>query len=203
MSNLSVKNKVKLINSKFVGGPRGFNNLPQYQPLPLSLSNNLIPENLYVSPPNSPTGVNNSASVASNIGSVSSLAPYTEAPTVDPTVAPIEDVVNEYIPVVQHNYNANIAAWKNRNTLKNKKYKTRANDNAANQAKLRAQLAQASLHSLAYNNGEEHSSQYWQNKRAANTAVVKPVVKTVSKWAPVKTGTFRRRNRKSRRNGRK
>jgi hypothetical protein len=42
--------------------------------------------------------------------------------------------VNEYVPIAEHNYAANIAAWKTRNTTKNKTYKTRANYNANSRA---------------------------------------------------------------------
>jgi hypothetical protein len=124
MSNLSVKNRVKLINNKFVGSTKGFNNLPMYQKN--NNTNNtwnvddVIPENFYVSPPNSPTGLNSPMSVASNVGSVGSFAPPAAAAAV---AASMEDPV-------EHNYSANIAAWKSRNTTKNKKYKTRANYNS-------------------------------------------------------------------------
>ena len=202
MSNLSVKNRVKLINSKFVGSTKGFNNLPRYQPQnennnTWNVNNVEIPENFYVSPPNSPTGLNSPISVASNVGSVASVAP-------SPDTLIEEDPVNIYVPPPQHNYAANIASWKSRNTSKNKKYKTRSNYNANNRAQLRAQLAEIKPSLLGYSNaGEEHSTQYWQNKRLANAAVkVKPVEKAPSKWAPVPTGKLVR-TRKNRRNGRK
>jgi len=205
MSNLSVKNRVKLINSKFVGSTKGFNNLPMYQKNNNTNNtwnvNNVIPENFYVSPPNSPTGLNSPVSVASNVGSIGSFAPAAPAAV----AAAAEDPVNVYMPPVEHNYAANIAAWKSRNTTKNKKYKTRANYNSKNRANLKAQLAQLSQHTAHYNNsGEEHSAQYWQNKRAANAAskAATPSAKTVSKWAPVPTGKLirTRKNRKSRKN---
>jgi hypothetical protein len=194
MSNLSVKNRVKLFNLGMVGSKKGFNNLVSYQAPKNSYTNNYknsytndeIPENFYVSPPNSPTGLNNTGSVASNVGSVESFT----AP-----VAVEEDPVN-YMRPVEHNYSSNIAAWSSRNTTKNKKYKTRANYNSKNNANLKAKLALLSQQTPHYNtSGEEHSAQYWQNKRAANAAakvVVKPA-STGKKWT-VKM----RKNRKSR-----
>jgi len=202
MSNLSVKNRVKLFNLGMVGSKKGFNNLVSYQAPKNSYTNNYknsytnnyknsytndeIPENFYVSPPNSPTGLNNTGSVASNVGSVESFT----AP-----VAVEEDPVN-YMRPVEHNYSSNIAAWSSRNTTKNKKYKTRANYNSKNNANLKAKLALLSQQTPRYNiSGEEHSAQYWQNKRAANAAAKVVVKPTAKKWT-VKM----RKNRKSRKN---
>jgi len=200
MSNLSVKNRVKLINNKFVGSTKGFNNLPRYQKNNNTNNtwnvNDVIPENFYVSPPNSPTGLNSPISVASNVGSVESF--------VAPAPAAVAAAAVSMEDPVEHNYSANIAAWKSRNTTKNKKYKTRANYNSKSNANLKAQLAQLSQQTLYNTSGEEHSAQYWQNKRAANAAKVsaKPATKAPSKWGPVPTGKLirTRKNRKSRKN---
>ena len=130
--------------------------------------------------------MNNTGSVASNVGSVESFT----AP-----VAVEEDPVN-YMHPVEHNYSSNIAAWSSRNTTKNKKYKTRANYNSKNNANLKAKLALLSQQTPHYNiSGEEHSAQYWQNKRAANAAAKVVVKPTAKKWT-VKM----RKNRKSRKN---
>ena len=203
MSNLSVKNRVKLFNSGMVGKTKAFNNLPMYQPRNNNTwnLNDEITENFYVSPPNSPI------SIASNVGSLESNgsmnAPM-NAPMNTAMNTPMNTAMNFSAPK-GNIYNQKIAAWKNRNTSKNKQYKTRANYNAKNQANLTAKLALLSQSSNHPNlSGEEHSTQYWQNKRAANALLTKSVAPTTKtyKWAVpgMKSRKNRKANRKSRKN---
>ena len=161
-----------------------------------------LPDNLYVSPPSSPmpdaplSGRNSFNAIRVNKFKKNFNKRWNNEHPSDPVH------VNEYVPIAEHNYAANIAAWKTRNTTKNKTYKTRANYNANSRANLRAQLAQINPTPLNHNNSAEvHSAQYWQNKRAANAAAqVKAAVKAPPKWATVSTGKLirSRKNRKSR-----
>jgi hypothetical protein len=231
MSNLSVKEKAALIQSGF---SKGFNTLNNNAGSPMTSANNdrwnnnnnkgnnfnnvlsangEIPNNLFVSPSRTPNGVNNNArSVASSFAAPSAAAVVAEpalalapaAPSI--AAAPVSASANK----APNAYANMIAKWKARNTSKNKIYKTRANYNANNQAKLRSQLAQTMSSGPHYNNGgEEHSTQYWENKRAANKAKGKVVAQPHSKWATVQTAhgglrksrRNRRKTRKNRRNG--
>lgn len=165
-------------------------------------NNDEIPDNLYVSPPGSPisvetlTGRNSFNAKGVNKFKKNFNKRWNNEHPSDPVH------VNEYVSLTKKSNNAYanmIAKWKARNTTKNKAYKTRANYNANSQAQLYSQLAQ--LNPTSYNSSDEHSAQYWQNKRAANvSAQAKAAVKAPPKWATVSTGKLirTRKNRKSR-----
>jgi hypothetical protein len=173
-----------------------------------NVNNDEIPDDFYVSEPSSPM------SVASNIGSVTSNRNRFNTRRANQfkknfnkrwnNEHPSDPVhVNTYVPLTKkmnNTYSNMISKWKARNTSMNKAYKTRANYNANSKAQLRAQLAQATSQAPRYNNGEEHSAQYWQNKRAAAATKAAPSTKTVSKWGTVPSGKLirTRKNRKNR-----
>lgn len=145
MSSLSVKNRVKLFNSKFVGSTKGFNNLPQFQSRKNNNNNNMwtlnnnndIPNNLFVSPPGSPTGLNNSMSVASNVGSVASIVPSIGVATVAaPMNVPAASAAAAAAPVDPYAMSANKMA-----KYKAKWNKINANKKAAANAKAAAAAA--------------------------------------------------------------
>ena len=212
MSNLSVKNRVKLFNSGMVGKTKGFNAF-QFNEDPINTAvntssirsfNNEIPENLYVSPPNSPMpdvyniylqGLNSPMNSSIN-GSMNS--------SINGSMNSGMNAPMNFSAPKGNIYNQKIASWKNRNTSKNKQYKTRANYNAKNQANLTAKLALLSQSSNHPNlSGEEHSTQYWQNKRAANALLTKSVAPTAKTYKWTVPGMKSRKNRKANRKSRK